>query len=80
MPGVLEVELRTYLERKADLLRKGAGKVVLIHGTTVHGLFESEEEALAAGYDLLGLDEAFFIRRVEEREPVAFFGGYPVFG
>ena len=74
MSMILERELQTYRRLQPELLLRGPGKVVLIHGTTVHGLFSTEDEALAAAYAMFGLDEAFFIRRVEETEPVAYYG------
>ena len=77
MAHVLETELRTYEEKRGELLATGRGRFVLIHGASVHGLFDSESAGVAEGYRLFGPDEAFFVRRVEskaEEEATGFLG------
>jgi len=77
MAHVLDTELRTYEEKRAELLASGRGKFVLIHGASVHGLFDSESAGVSEGYRMFGPDEAFFVRRVEtkaEEEATGFLG------
>lgn len=77
MAQVLETELRTYEEKRGELLAAGHGRFVLIHGASVHGLFDSEAAGVSEGYRLFGPEEAFFVRRVEtkaEEEAAGFLG------
>jgi len=74
MAQVLETELRTYEAKRAELLAAGRGRFVLIHGASVHGLFDSESAGVSEGYRLFGPDEAFFVRRVETKEEEATTG------
>lgn len=63
-------EWNTYRREAARLLSEGhAGKHVLIKGTAIIGLWDTEAEALAAGYKNY-LREGFMVHQVQEREPV----------
>jgi hypothetical protein len=63
----LAKEYETYKAKLPELARH-EGKFVLIHGADVVGLFDSYEEALAAGYQKIGLDKPFFVRKISPVE------------
>ena len=65
MTSVLETERRTFEQARADLLRTDHGKYVLVRGTRVLGIHETEADALRAGYRALGDAAPFLVRRVE---------------
>lgn len=54
MPSLLARELETYEAHKADLLWNAMGRWVLIKGDRVLGTYDSQLEALRAGYQRLG--------------------------
>jgi hypothetical protein len=66
---VLEQELETFKKELPALLQKAEnrGKLALVYRDAVHGLYGSVEEALAAGYDLFGLNP-FLVKEVTEHE------------
>jgi hypothetical protein len=51
----LEREMETYRRELPGLLARGEGKMVLIFGDQVEGVFETRDDALRAGYDRFGL-------------------------
>lgn len=65
---VLERELRTYEQRKAEWLASHSGQFVLLKGTEVAGWFDTELAAYTAGVRRFGT-VAFLVRRVQETEP-----------
>ncbi|HKP54788.1 MAG TPA: hypothetical protein VJ183_19310 [Chloroflexia bacterium] len=54
MSRMLDEELRTYEERKHELLAGFMGKFVLIKGSGILGIFDTQDEAIEGGYDRLG--------------------------
>jgi hypothetical protein len=64
---MLEREYQTYCGRKDELLRLGEGKYVLIGGTEVAGFFDTNEEALEAGFERYGIG-GFLVQKVEAVE------------
>jgi hypothetical protein len=75
-PSPLEVEWKAFQERRDMLVAASYGKYVLIQGTEVLGIFDSESEGVVAGYRLRGMDRAFLVHRIvpEEEEVVGFLG------
>ncbi|MCI4363511.1 MAG: hypothetical protein L3K13_04315 [Thermoplasmata archaeon] len=65
----LESEVACYQREKRALEGAARGKFVLIHGERVVGLFDTRRQAIAAGYDQLGV-VPFLVRCVgdEPRE------------
>jgi hypothetical protein len=59
------LERRTYEAIRDDLLKKAPGRWVLIKGTGVRGIFDTEDEGVSEGVRLLGPDEPFFVQRIE---------------
>jgi hypothetical protein len=62
---MLEREIHYYEDHLKELLSKSPGKFVLVKGEKLFGVFDVQEEALAAGAHLFGLD-SFLVRRVEK--------------
>lgn len=72
MPAPLERERKTYEEKKPELLATSAGKYVVIHGDQVAGVWDTQDDALRAGYDRFQL-EPFLVKEVTEVERVHSF-------
>lgn len=70
--NVLQQELDFFESHRLDLLARAAGKYVLIKGTTLLGMFETELDAVRAGYRQIG-NEPFLIKHVVEADvPLVF--------
>ena len=67
---ILEEEIKTYEERKAELLLN-EGKFVLIKKSDVQGFFDTYGDAVQAGYERFGL-EPFFVKQIEAVKRVQF--------
>jgi hypothetical protein len=63
----LEQELKTFKDKKQELLRQYNGKYVLIKGDQVIGIFESEKDAIGTGIQKFG-NVPFLVKKVEEVE------------
>ena len=61
---MLEKELRTYDEKRKELLPDG-GKFVVIAGDKILGIYTEYEEALQVGYTEYGLNP-FLVKRIEQ--------------
>ena len=75
---MLEEEIRYYEDHQKELLAKSPGKFVLIKGDKLLGVFDTQEEALAAGGRLFGL-ESFLVRRVEKETALVWLDSYSRF-
>ena len=72
MSEILARELQTYRQNVGYLLGANEGKYVLIHGDEVLGVFDSQLDAIRAGYQQLG-HVSFLVKQVLKVEmPVAF--------
>jgi hypothetical protein len=67
----LERELETYRKHLPELLGQ-QGKYVLISGDKVDSIWDTQEDALQAGYDRFGL-EPFLVKEIAEVEVPRFF-------
>ena len=71
----LREELETYEANRERLLGEAARKYVLVHGTEIVGTFDTEGDAIAAGYQRFG-NVAFLVKRVTPiDEPANFLSG-----
>jgi hypothetical protein len=70
----LERELDTFGKQLLGLLQdpKNHGKFALVYGDAVYGLFDSVDDALAAGYERFSL-EPFLVKHVVEHEEPRYF-------
>jgi hypothetical protein len=72
MAQVLDTEMKTYEQNRERLLGESEGRYVLIHGDRILGTFESEMDAINAGYQQLG-NVPFLVKEVVRVEvPVSF--------
>lgn len=69
MKNPLELELETYEANKPQLLTESEGKVVLIKGKEIIGVFETEDEATKTGFDKFGYNTPILVRRILKHEP-----------
>jgi hypothetical protein len=67
---ILERELSTFRQRKPELMANSLGKFAVVSGERVLGVWDTYEAALAAGYELVGVDDPFLVRQVEATETV----------
>jgi hypothetical protein len=67
----LERELATFQAKLPELLATDTGKFVLIHGEDVIGVWDTEGEALDAGYDRF-LGQAFLVKQIVADEQTVF--------
>ena len=67
MGMMLDEELRTFEEKKRELLSTDEGKYVLIKENCVLGIFDTQAEAIEAGYMRLG-KVPFLTKEIAERE------------
>ena len=70
----LKKEIETYEARLQELLAVGEGKFVLIHESDVLGVWDTYADALKSGYETVGLNKPFLVRRIG-----GFDGGFDVF-
>jgi hypothetical protein len=69
----LERELETFQRELPNLLADGKrDKYVLIHGEKVVGVWDTEDQALEAGYDAF-LMELFMAKKVTDHEETLYF-------
>jgi hypothetical protein len=70
----LERELETYRREVARLLAEGhRDKFALIKGEQVDSVWDTQDDALRAGYDRFGLDEPFMVKQIKDAEKVYYF-------
>jgi hypothetical protein len=69
--AALEREIKTYKEKLPEL-QASEGKFVLISGETVSGVFDSYQDALAAGYERFGMNP-FLVKQISTVEVLASF-------
>jgi hypothetical protein len=65
----LEREIETYRQKLPELLSNSKGKLVVIHGDDVIGIYTSLDDALKAGYEHVG-GEAFLVREISDTQEV----------
>lgn len=68
----LKQELKTFQEKKNELLTEAKDKFALIKQNKVLGTFSTYEDALAEGYKRFG-NTAFLVKQVSEVEEVNYF-------
>ncbi|HKR63178.1 MAG TPA: hypothetical protein VJZ00_05545 [Thermoanaerobaculia bacterium] len=69
---ILHQELKFFEQERLELLARAPGKYALIKGTELIGIFDSELEAVRAGYRQIG-NEAFLVKHIVEADvPLVF--------
>lgn len=67
MRSRLATEMAAYATHKERLLAEHRGKFVLIHGSEIVGVFDTQREALTFGYLRFGYVD-LFTKRIQRRE------------
>ncbi len=70
---VLEKELRTFEQKRQELVKKANGKYALVYGEQLAGVFDSLQDTFAAGYEQFG-NVPFLVKEIREKDPVYFVG------
>ena len=72
MADLLDIEYKFYLDHKADLLKQYGGKVIVLQGGQVIGVYESVTEAAleTVKHHPLG---SFLVQAVQEEDGIRFF-------
>jgi hypothetical protein len=70
MRSRLESESAAYEAHKGRLLAEHRGKFVLIHGSEIVGVFDTQGEALVAGYQRFGYVDLFTKRLLRRQKPL----------
>jgi len=63
MPETLSEEIRTFKQEHSHLMATARGKWALVHDSSVLGVFDSQMQAIEAGYAQLG-NVPFLVRQV----------------
>jgi hypothetical protein len=63
----LQHELRYFERHRLDLLARAPGKYALIKGSELAGTYDSESEAVGAGYRRFG-NEPFLVKHIVEAD------------
>lgn len=63
MTDVLKTELEFFEQHRLEWFQHHAGKVAVIHGTTVYGFYDTYETALQVVYDKCGI-VSFLLKEV----------------
>ena len=72
MEGVLAEERAVYQQNKKELLAQAEGRFVLIKGTHIVGTFETEMDAVRAGWAEFG-NVPFLVEEIREVERTSRF-------
>ncbi len=65
--NLLDEELQTYEKNKEELIKENEGKYVLIKGSKIINIFESEKDALKEGIEKFG-NTPFLVKKIERVE------------
>jgi len=72
MSDRLKKEMETFEQHRERLVAESFGKFALIHGDEIDGVWDTYQDALAAGYKKFGLDP-FLVKRIVSTESIQFF-------
>jgi hypothetical protein len=75
----LDREFATFQRELPNLLKSDGNrdKFVLIRGDTVYGVFDTEDDAVNAGWDRFGLFEQFLAQKITDHEEPVYFSRTP---
>ena len=70
--AVLQQELDFFEKKRLELVARAPGKYALVKGSELIGIFDTELEAIRAGYQKIG-NEAFLVKHIVEADvPLTF--------
>ncbi len=68
----LDIEIEYFNQHRIEWLEHHAGKIALVKGNSVHGFYDTYDNALVAGYDKLGM-VSFLLKEVRLKDEVFYF-------
>lgn len=69
---ILQQELDFFERQRVELFERAPGRYVLVKGSELIGIFDTELEAIRAGYQKIG-NEAFLVKQILEADvPITF--------
>lgn len=71
MNDTLEVEIEFFEQHRVEWFEHHAGKIAVVHGTTLHGFYDNYENALVVAYDKCGLGP-FLLKKVLLEDEILF--------
>ena len=60
----LDVEIEYFDQNRREWFKHHAGKIALVHGTTIYGFYDNYENAFKAGLDEIGINVSFLLKEV----------------
>lgn len=66
---MLEAEIQFFNESRDEWVKQFPGKITLVKGRKLIGVFDSDNDAIVEGVRRYGL-ESFLVRRVEREQPL----------
>ena len=66
-PDVLDVALATFDAHRRELVREAPGKFALIYSDRIIGVFDTDDEAFAQGYERFG-NVPFLVKEIAEAD------------
>jgi hypothetical protein len=73
----LEIELDTFKKELPTLLLRNAGRFALVKGDKVHSVWDTQADAIQAGYHTFG-NMPFLAKQIEENSMPVYIGCRPV--
>lgn len=64
MSNILKKEIEFFEQHREEWFEHHEGKIAVIHGTTLHGFYDTYETALKVGYDKCGIESPFLMKEV----------------
>jgi len=72
---VLQQELDFFEQQRVELFTRAPGKYALVKGAQLIGIFDTELEAIRAGYQRIG-NEAFLVKHIVEADVPLYFTSF----
>lgn len=72
---VLQTEIEFFERQRLELFSQAQGKYALVKGAALLGIFDTELEAVRAGYRLVG-NEPFLIKHIVEADVPLVFSSF----
>ena len=72
---ILQRELDFFESQRMALFERAPGKYVLVKGTSLYGIYDTEIEAVRAGYQQIGT-EPFLVKQIVQADVPLNFGTY----
>jgi hypothetical protein len=61
---LFKTEIDFFEQHRKEWFEHNAGKIAVVHGTTLYGFYDTYETALEVGYDKCGVESSFLMKEV----------------